>query len=73
MKTRMRLVDGRVNLPTYAMIGNIENGIVQVDFPDDEATDGKPDIAKICKKYKGNPHWDRPDVEPDVDLGVVTE
>jgi len=54
----------RVNLPTYHMIGEIAaDGTVEVEIPNDECTDGKPDKEKIRKKYRGQPLWDRDDLE----------
>jgi len=54
----------RVNLPTYIMVGDVaKDGSVTVEVPDDECTDGRPDKAKIRAKYKGQPLWDREDLE----------
>jgi len=57
----------RVNLPTYVLIGDVaEDKTAEVEIPDDECKDGKPDKAKIRAKYKGQPRWDREDVLSDV-------
>lgn len=65
----------RINLPTYIVIEEItkrDKGkfdknkpiLMRVLVPDDEIDEktGKLDKAKICKKYKGQPEWDKPDV-----------
>jgi len=40
---------------------------VEVEVPTDECDEkGKLDIAKIRKKYHGQPRWDKPDVLSDV-------
>jgi len=65
-----------VHLPTYMMVPGTEEYIdaektklksVKVLVPDDEVNDqGKPDKAKIRRKYKGQPRWDREDLLGDV-------
>jgi len=63
----------RINLPTYTMIPGTEKMggpekrqliSAEIEFPDDEADEkGYPSLTKIRKKYKGNPKWDREDVQ----------
>jgi len=56
-----------VLLPTYAMVGEIKNGKVDVLVPDDLTEEignsGKYRIvkSKIKKKYRRNPKWDNDD------------
>jgi len=57
----------RVNLPTYAMVPGTEEYAdkakktlksVVVEVPDDEVDEkGRPDPAKIRRKYRDNPKW----------------
>jgi len=61
-----------VHLPSYMMIVGTEEYrddklvSVEVEVPDDECRDGKPDKDKIRAKYKGQPRWDRTDILGDI-------
>jgi len=63
----------RVDLPTYAMIPGTEEyadpekkvlASVEVQIPDDECDEkGQPSPEKIRRKYRGQPRWDKPDLQ----------
>jgi len=61
-----------VHLPTCIMVAGTEEYrddklvSVEVEVPDDECKDGKPDKDKIRRKYKGQPRWDNPDILGDI-------
>jgi len=64
-----------VHLPTYMMVAGTEEYAdrektklvsVEVEVPEDECKEGKPDKAKIRAKYHGQPRWDREDILGDI-------